>query len=189
MKPGKTMSEFDERFSNIVVELTSLGKVLGNKELASKVLRTLPKEWDIKAVAMREAKDLNNLELHVLVTDLKAYECELKTRSEEIVPYNPTHALMAKEKTEASTSTAKLADQLSNEVMALFMKKLDKFKKGNGPRGKTDVKCYNYDKSGHFASKCWQPKREQRKTAETNNSKAIQPNEPKALFVAEGRSS
>ena len=46
MKPGETMTEFDERFSNIVVELTSLGKTLGNKELASKVLRTLPKEWD-----------------------------------------------------------------------------------------------------------------------------------------------
>ena len=131
MKPGETMAEFDERFSSIVVELITLGKELGNKELASKVLRTLPKEWDIKAVAMREAKDLNNLELHDLFTDLKAYKCELKTRSEEAVSYNPTHALMEKEQTEASTSTTKMADQLSNEVMALFMKKFDKFKKGN----------------------------------------------------------
>ena len=155
MKPRETMTEFDERFSNIVVELISLGKVLGNKELSSKVLRTLPKEWDIKAIAIREANDLNKLELHDLVTDLKAYECELKTRNEEIVPYNPTHALVATEKAEASTSNAKLADQLSNDVMALFMKKFDKFKKGNGPRGKTDIKCYNCDKPGHFASTCW----------------------------------
>ena len=77
------MSEFDERFSNIVVELISLGKTLGNKEIAIKVMRALPKEWDIKTMEMREAKYLNKLELHDLFADLKAYEFEMNTRKEE----------------------------------------------------------------------------------------------------------
>ena len=189
MLPGEKMAEFDERFTNLYMELTTLEKVFENREIAVKVMRALPREWDIKTMAMREAKNLNKLELHELFEDLKAYEFEMNTRNGEVAPYNPTHALVAAESTGPSTSNAKLADQLSNDIMALFIKKFDKFKKGNGPRGKTDAKCYNCDKPGHFASSCWQPKREQRKPAEPNNAKATKPKEQKALFAAEGRSS
>ncbi|KZV49998.1 hypothetical protein F511_39832 [Dorcoceras hygrometricum] len=59
MKDGETMTEFDERFSAVIIELNSLGKEYSNKELALKVMRALPKEWDVKTMAMRESKDLN----------------------------------------------------------------------------------------------------------------------------------
>ncbi|XP_073138833.1 uncharacterized protein [Henckelia pumila] len=36
MKPGEIMSEFDERFSNIVCELTTLGKSYSNHKIALK---------------------------------------------------------------------------------------------------------------------------------------------------------
>ena len=55
------MSEFDERFSIIVVELINLGKTYRNREVAIKVMKALPREWDIKTVAMREFKDLNKI--------------------------------------------------------------------------------------------------------------------------------
>ncbi|KZT75209.1 hypothetical protein F511_47766 [Dorcoceras hygrometricum] len=45
-------------------------------------MRALPKEWDVKTMAMRESKDLNKLELHDLFANLKAYEFELETREE-----------------------------------------------------------------------------------------------------------
>ncbi|KZV40540.1 hypothetical protein F511_37721 [Dorcoceras hygrometricum] len=82
MKDGETMTEFDERFSAVVIDLTSLGKEYSNRELALKVMRALPREWDVKTMAMRESKDLNKLELHDLFANLKAYEFELETRSE-----------------------------------------------------------------------------------------------------------
>ncbi|XP_073035280.1 uncharacterized protein [Primulina eburnea] len=44
MKAGETLSEFDERFNNLVNELVALGKELGNREVTFKVLRALPKE-------------------------------------------------------------------------------------------------------------------------------------------------
>ncbi|KZV27968.1 hypothetical protein F511_06443, partial [Dorcoceras hygrometricum] len=72
MKSGETMSEFDERFSSVVIDLTILGKEYNNRELALKVMRSLPKEWDVKTMAMRESKDLNKLELHDLFANLKA---------------------------------------------------------------------------------------------------------------------
>ncbi|XP_073317283.1 uncharacterized protein [Primulina huaijiensis] len=44
MKAGETLSEFDERFSSVVNELAALGKELGNREVALKVMRALPRE-------------------------------------------------------------------------------------------------------------------------------------------------
>lgn len=44
MKVGESLSEFDERFSGIINELTSFGKEFGNRELALKVMRSLPRE-------------------------------------------------------------------------------------------------------------------------------------------------
>ena len=58
------MSEFDERISSIVVELINLGKTYSNREVAIKVMKALPREWDIKTVAMMESKYLKTLELH-----------------------------------------------------------------------------------------------------------------------------
>ncbi|XP_073271495.1 uncharacterized protein [Primulina huaijiensis] len=44
MKAGETLNEFDERFSSLVNELAALGKDYGNREIALKVMRALPKE-------------------------------------------------------------------------------------------------------------------------------------------------
>ncbi|KZV39901.1 hypothetical protein F511_04541 [Dorcoceras hygrometricum] len=79
MRDGETMAEFDERFSAVVIELTSLRKEYSNRELAFKVMRALPREWDVNTMAMRESKDLNKLELHDLFANLKDYEFELET--------------------------------------------------------------------------------------------------------------
>ncbi|XP_073122556.1 uncharacterized protein [Henckelia pumila] len=82
MKSGETMNEFDERFSSIMIELNSLGKSYGKREVALKVMRALPREWDVKTIAMRESKVLNKIELHDLFADLKVYEFELGLRIE-----------------------------------------------------------------------------------------------------------
>ncbi|XP_073129347.1 uncharacterized protein [Henckelia pumila] len=38
IKSGETMTEFDERFSNIICELIALGKIYTNREIALKVM-------------------------------------------------------------------------------------------------------------------------------------------------------
>ncbi|XP_073271471.1 uncharacterized protein [Primulina huaijiensis] len=44
IKAGETMNEFDERFSSLVNELSALGNDFGNREVALKVMRALPRE-------------------------------------------------------------------------------------------------------------------------------------------------
>ncbi|KZV56922.1 hypothetical protein F511_18934 [Dorcoceras hygrometricum] len=128
MKDGETMTEFDERFNAVVIELTSLGKEYSNRELALKVMRALPREWDMKTMAMRESKDLNKLELHDLFANVRAYEFELETRAEAGPSTSqPTKALAATTTKQCSPSTSKTADQLSDDVMSLFVKKFGKY--------------------------------------------------------------
>ncbi|KZV30041.1 hypothetical protein F511_19267 [Dorcoceras hygrometricum] len=122
MREGETMAEFDERFSAVVIELTIIGKEYNNRELELKVMRALPREWDVKTMAMRESKDLNKLELHDLFANMKAYEFELETRSEAGPSTSqPTKALAAT--TSEQCSPSKSAEQLSNDAMSLFDKK------------------------------------------------------------------
>ncbi|KZV47545.1 hypothetical protein F511_32691 [Dorcoceras hygrometricum] len=126
MREGETMVEFDERFSAFVTELNSLGKEYSNRELALKVMRALPREWDVKTMAMRESKDLNKIELHDLFANLKAYEFELQTRSEAGPSTTQTNKALAAETSE-QCSPSKTEEQLSNDVMSLFVMKFGKF--------------------------------------------------------------
>ncbi|KZV21839.1 hypothetical protein F511_06549 [Dorcoceras hygrometricum] len=175
MKDGETMTEFDERFSEIVIELNSLGKEYSNRELVLKVMRALPREWDVKTMAMRESKDLNNLDLHDLFANLKAYEFELETRSEAPSTSQPTKALAATTTTEqCSPSTSKSADQLSDDVMSLFVKKFGKYLRRSfnpytpynnyhkSDKVNADLTYFNCGRPGHFAADCNRPKNEDR---------------------------
>ncbi|KZV56770.1 hypothetical protein F511_38105 [Dorcoceras hygrometricum] len=174
MKDGETMAEFDERFIAVVIELTSLGKEYSNRELALKVMRALPREWDVKKMTMRESKDLNKLELHDLFANLKAYEFELETRSEAGPSASqPTKAMAATTSAEPC-STSKTADQFSNEVISLFIKKFGKYlRRSYNPsfnysnvhksdKVTTDQNCFNCGRPGHFVADCNRPKKEER---------------------------
>ncbi|KZV49731.1 hypothetical protein F511_23349 [Dorcoceras hygrometricum] len=173
MRDEETMAEFDERFGAVVIELTCLGKEYCNQELALKVMRALPREWDVKTMAMRESKDLNKLELHDLFVNLKAYEFELETRSEAGPSTSqPTKALEAT--TSEQRSRIKSVDKLSNDAMSLFVKKFGKFLRrsynpsfsynnaNKSEKISTDMNCYNCGRPGHFSTDSDRPKKEDR---------------------------
>lgn len=71
-------------------------------------MRGLSKEWDVKAMAMSESKNLHKLELHDLFADLKAYEFELQTREGEPQVPQITNVL----------SAVKLDPPVTNETTA-----------------------------------------------------------------------
>ncbi|XP_073136841.1 uncharacterized protein [Henckelia pumila] len=164
MRPGESMTEFDKRVSNIVIELNGLGKTYPYREVILKVIRGLPKEWDVKTMAMRESKDLNKLELHDLFADLKAYGFELQTQEEDQSTSQLTKALTAV-KIESPAKPEKSAEQISSDAMSLFVKKFGKFirrnQEGSHRRNfqkKDSVEeprsCFNCGKTGHFIADC-----------------------------------
>lgn len=127
MKSDETLSEFDERFSTIIIELASLEKEYSNCETALKVMRPLSIEWDVKKIVMRESKDLKKPELHDLFADIKAYKFELGIRTEEEPSTSqPTKALADITSTPTvneEVSKRKIDDQLNDEAMFLFAQK------------------------------------------------------------------
>ncbi|KAL6563479.1 hypothetical protein OROGR_002438 [Orobanche gracilis] len=128
MKTGESIDQVDTRFTEIVNEINYLGKTYGNREMALKVLRSLTPEWSMKAVAMRESKDLNKINLQELFSDLKAYEFEL--------PSSSTIEHVEKEVAFSADSSAKSQSDMTppsplnfEEEMAFIMQKFTNFRK------------------------------------------------------------
>ena len=82
MKSEEFLQDMITRFTTVVNELISLGKVYTTEEQVDKVLRILPRSWEIKVTAIREAKDLTNMSLDELVGNLKTYEMNVDKRGE-----------------------------------------------------------------------------------------------------------
>ncbi|KZV20906.1 hypothetical protein F511_14920 [Dorcoceras hygrometricum] len=115
------------------------------------------------------------MELHDLFTNLKAYEFELETRSEVPSTSQPTKALAATTTTEqCSPSTSKSAEQFSDDVMSLFVKKFGKLMRRcfnlsspysnfhKSDKVTADMKFLNCDRPRHFAADCNRPRKEDR---------------------------
>ncbi|KZV38091.1 hypothetical protein F511_30139 [Dorcoceras hygrometricum] len=87
----------------------------------------------------------------------------------------PTKALGATKTTEqCSPSTSKSAEQFSDDLMSLFVKKFGKFMRRSfnpsypysnfhkSDKVSTDMKCFNCDRPGHFAADYNRPRKEDR---------------------------
>ncbi|XP_073131449.1 uncharacterized protein [Henckelia pumila] len=153
------MNEFDKRFSSIMIEINALGKSYSNREVALKVMRALPREWDVNTVAMRESKDLNKIELHDLFVDIKAYEFELGVRTEEDTSTSQvTKALTASDEIPAM----KTAEKISSDAISSFKPK---------EPAEENRACYNCGKEGHFIADCTKPKKDEKRTSYKKNSR------------------
>src|SRR5262249_4857050 len=82
MKTNESIDEMHDRFINIVNQLSILGKIYTNLEVNSKLLRSLPREWEAKRTAIEEAHDLNKVSKEELLGTLKTHEM-IKNHREE----------------------------------------------------------------------------------------------------------
>ena len=129
MKANEIIYEMFIRFSDIINDLKSFGKVYTNVKLVIKVLRCLPKNWGLKVTAIEEAKDFTKTDLDEFVEFLMTYEITLKN-NEEI------DESKKKRKIAFKTSSLQINEEInddedSDEEMTLFTRRFNKmFKKG-----------------------------------------------------------
>ncbi|GAV70108.1 UBN2 domain-containing protein, partial [Cephalotus follicularis] len=94
MLENENISSMYARFNDIINALKGLGKVYINHELVSKILRCLPKSWEPKVTATKEANDLSTLPLEYLLGSLMTHELRM---SDQVMnePKKKTIALKA----------------------------------------------------------------------------------------------
>ena len=74
----------DETIAQIFSRFTyALGKSYTSIELVNKILRSLPKTYQSKVVAMRKARDLSKLSLEELMGSLMTHEIIMKDHDKE----------------------------------------------------------------------------------------------------------
>ncbi|KAL6327269.1 hypothetical protein AAG906_017826 [Vitis piasezkii] len=115
------------RFMVIVNEFEALGKTYTEVEKFMKILRSLPKKWETKVMAIQEAKDLTKLSLEELIGSLMTYEINLNNH-QRVEENRKSIAFMAsindddEEESEIESGEDSMEEECTNEdVNMCFM--------------------------------------------------------------------
>ncbi|XP_031099811.1 uncharacterized protein LOC116004010 [Ipomoea triloba] len=180
----ESISDMEARFMKLLMDIRDLDEEkLSQKEINLKILRGLPKNWEMKVVAMRDHRDLKTTSTTQIFSDLKAYEFEKEALTEE-EPEARNVALVASQQLSSSTvkSNSNPSDLFTNDQFSLFMRKFKRFMRKNQthdnsgksrtskhrnadkPSGsktrdteEVQMLCYNCRKPRHFKAECPYP--------------------------------
>ncbi|XP_019186589.1 PREDICTED: uncharacterized protein LOC109181292 [Ipomoea nil] len=128
--------DMELRFTRLMGDLTDLGKELTEKERNLKILRGLPKSWEMKVIAMRDNRDMKTTSTTKIFSDLKAYEFEHEPKLKRFMRKNnfqDSHRSGHRKQHESSLQTSK-AETTDSQLL-----------------------CYNCRKPGHFKANCPHP--------------------------------
>ena len=78
MHSEETIAQMFAKFTIITNDINALGKLYTSIKLVNKILRSLPKAYQSKVVAIREARDLSKLPLEELMGSLMTHEIMMK---------------------------------------------------------------------------------------------------------------
>jgi hypothetical protein len=85
MEDDETISEFSNRIRDIANSSFALGERIPEEKLTRKILRSLPKRFDMKVTAIEESQDLRTMKMDELIGSLQAFEMTFNDRSEKKV--------------------------------------------------------------------------------------------------------
>ncbi|MQL70996.1 hypothetical protein Taro_003319 [Colocasia esculenta] len=162
MFPNENITQMYNRFSSIVVGLSSLGKNLSDEETVRKILRSLTISWTPKVTSIEEAHDLTKLSIDNLIGSLMAHEINMERLSESSSKKKCTNALKVVAAPSTSSSSSKNADSEDSDVDEVLSKLQKIFKKKkNGSkriqkknRKEKEPVCYECRKPGHLRPDC-----------------------------------
>ncbi|XP_031131785.1 uncharacterized protein LOC116033166 [Ipomoea triloba] len=165
LNPKESITDMEARFIKLLMEINDLDeKKLSQKETNLKILRGLPKSWEMKVVAMRDHRDLKTTRTTQIFSDLKAYEFEKETLNDE-EPETRNIALVANQQPSSSTPRKFKRFMRKNQSYDNSDKttrtKYQSHDKASGfkthEKEEMQMLCYNCRKPGHFKAECLYP--------------------------------
>ncbi|XP_070005956.1 EH domain-containing and endocytosis protein 1-like [Nicotiana sylvestris] len=109
MKDNESIQDMNTRFTSIINELHSLGKVISRNKLVRKVISVLPGSWESKVNAITEANDLKNLTMDGLITNLNTYEMKRQRDSERREPKKEKNLVLKAKNNDSSKEDSDMA--------------------------------------------------------------------------------
>ncbi|MCH82645.1 gag-protease polyprotein [Trifolium medium] len=82
MKEDETIHDFHMNIMDIANSSESLGEKMSEEKLVRKILRSLPKRFDMKVTAVEEANDISEMQVDELIGSLQTFEVAISERSE-----------------------------------------------------------------------------------------------------------
>ena len=83
MKDDESIHDFHMNILDIANTSSALGEKMSEEKLVRKILRSLPKKFDMKVTTIEEAQDISNMKVEELVGSLQTFELAINERSEK----------------------------------------------------------------------------------------------------------
>jgi hypothetical protein len=165
MDEDETISKFNTRLRDIGNSSFALGEKMPEEKLARKILRSLPKRFNMKVTAIKESQDLSTMKVDELIGSLQTFEMSLDDRPEKKLKNltftygesptedNLSEALISKKfnkslnKIQARWRT-NVPDKMSN------IKQQNKSKEDISSEQDKGIKCFECEGFGHIRPEC-----------------------------------
>ncbi|KAK2453398.1 gag-protease polyprotein [Trifolium repens] len=174
MKEDESVHEFYMNILDIANSFDVLGEKMSDAKLVRKILRSLPKRFDMKVTAIEEAHDINTMKVDELIGSLETFELAINERGDK-----KSKSIAFASNTDDCESTGEFdEDDGFSEALAMVGRKLRQAwkQKPNGQnirfnintqpdrfkRGKSDdkqvpskgVQCHECEGYGHIRTEC-----------------------------------
>jgi len=83
MKEDETIRDYYMNVLDIANSFDSLGEKLSNEKLIRKILRSLPKRFDMKVTTIEEAQDTTSMKVEELIESLQNFKIMINSRKEK----------------------------------------------------------------------------------------------------------
>ena len=128
MEDDESFNEFYAKLKDIVNSAFNLGKTILEPKIVRKVFRSLPKRFHAKITAIEESKDIDQIPLTKLVSNLQTYELGLSRIGKSSKSKNM--ALKAK-----SSDTDESSDEEDSKMKSYIIRQFKRFMKNANAKG------------------------------------------------------
>ena len=80
MSKDKSFDSFSGKLNEVVIGKFNLGEKMEDSKIVRKILRSLPKSFRAKVIAIEESKDLDDIKVQELIGSLQTYELSLPSQ-------------------------------------------------------------------------------------------------------------